>query len=165
MTAYIARNYERDAEGRWFFQNGPQRVFVDLEYTPFVYRTIPSGAQLGLEAHTRERATALSGAWIDESGAMLLETEHGVGIVDDRDLDTMLGVLVDSNGAALSEDALDQTMSLVQHGEEAPLWLKLGESEVKVRFIHSGEVPARFGFTAHPTDAQEALAASRSARA
>ena len=165
VTAYIARNYERDAEGRWFFQNGPQRVLVDLEYTPFVYRTIPSGAQLELEAHTRERATALSGAWIDENGAMLLETEHGVGIVDDRDLDTMLGVLVDSNGAALSEDALDKAMSLVQHGEEAPLWLKLGESEVKVRSIKSGEVPARFGFTAHPTDAQEALAASRSARA
>ena len=40
VTAYIGRNYEHDADGRWFFQNGPQRVYVALEYTPLVYRAL-----------------------------------------------------------------------------------------------------------------------------
>ena len=43
VTAFIGRNYERDPGGSWFFQNGPQRVFVTLEYTPFVYRVLPEG--------------------------------------------------------------------------------------------------------------------------
>ena len=160
VTSYIGRNYERDSEGRWFFQNGPQRVFVDLEYTPFVFRTRGSADRIELEAHTQQRATALSGAWIDENGAMLIETEHGVGLVDGRDLDTLVGALVGADGAALSEDALEELMALVQAGQEAPLWLRVGESDVKVRPIRSSDVPARFGFTAHPTDspAREARA-------
>jgi hypothetical protein len=163
VTSYIGRNYERDSEGRWFFQNGPQRVFVDLEYTPFVYKTLASADRIELEAHTQQRATALSGAWIDENGAMLVETEHGVGLVDGRDLDTVVGALVGANGAPLTEDALDELMSRVQGGQEAPLWLKVGESDVKVRPIQSSDVPARFGFTAHPTEspAQEARATRR----
>ena len=38
LRQFIARNYARDARGRWFFQNGPQRVFVRLAYTPLVAR-------------------------------------------------------------------------------------------------------------------------------
>jgi len=45
MIEFIGRNYTRDAEGRYFFQNGPQRVFVTLEYTPWIYRgSIPQGS-------------------------------------------------------------------------------------------------------------------------
>jgi hypothetical protein len=150
VTTYIGRNYERDSAGRWFFQNGPQRVFVELHYTPFVYRIMNSERPLCLETHTGARATALSGAWIDEQGAMLLETEHGIGLVDDRDLDAMLTALIDANGTALDEDVLDAAMSQFQNGEEAPLWLKLGESNVKVRAIRAADVPARFGFDARP---------------
>src|SRR3990167_1791278 len=38
MIEFIGRNYTRDAKGRYVFQNGPQRVFVALEYTPLIYR-------------------------------------------------------------------------------------------------------------------------------
>mgnify|MGYP003344108236 FL=1 len=37
INEFIARNYTHDEAGRWFFQNGPQRVFVELAYTPMVY--------------------------------------------------------------------------------------------------------------------------------
>ncbi len=138
-------------------------MFVDLEYTPFVYRTVGSKDRIEVEAHTRNRATALYGAWIDEDGAMLLETEHGVGLVDDRDLDTIIGALVGPDGAALAEEALDEAMSRLQEGQDAPLWLKVGESDVTVRSIKSTDVPARFGFTPQPTESpsQEALATPR----
>jgi hypothetical protein len=36
LRDFIARNYSADARGCWFFQNGPQRVYVKLAYTPFV---------------------------------------------------------------------------------------------------------------------------------
>src|SRR6185503_14166887 len=36
LRDFIGRNYECDEHGRWFFQNGPQRVYVRLAYTPFV---------------------------------------------------------------------------------------------------------------------------------
>ena len=38
VADFIGRNYEHDEKGRWFFQNGPQRVFISLDYTPYVYR-------------------------------------------------------------------------------------------------------------------------------
>ena len=50
VTAFIGRNYAADERGRWFFQNGPQRVFVTLEYTPFVVNTA-SDASTALETH------------------------------------------------------------------------------------------------------------------
>ncbi len=34
LIGFIERNYAADAQGCWFFQNGPQRVFVELENTP-----------------------------------------------------------------------------------------------------------------------------------
>jgi len=164
VTAYIARNYERDPQGQWFFQNGPQRVFVDLEYTPLVYRALNASQQpLAIESHTGKPAAVLRGAWIDEQGALLMETEHGVGVVHDRDLDSVLPALIDANGSALPEDALEDVMALLQDGAEAPVWLKLGEQNVKVEPIRSREAPARFGYTAHPEEpaSREPIAADR----
>ena len=36
LREFIGRNYDADERGCWFFQNGPQRVFVTLAYTPLV---------------------------------------------------------------------------------------------------------------------------------
>lgn len=154
VCAFIGRNYERDSAGRWFFQNGPQRVFVGMEYTPFVYRVMNAdSAPLALESHTGLAVASLSGAWIDENGALLIETEHGIGVIDDRDLDKMLTALIDANGTPLPEAALEEVMQLLQEGRTAPLWLKFGEANVKVEALRSDEVPSRFGFDAEPAAA------------
>ncbi len=147
VSAFIARNYECDHDGRWFFQNGPQRVFATLDYTPFVYRAAHSdGAALVLEAHTGAQATSVSGAWIDENGALLLETEHGVGVVHDQSLETVVPAFSDANGNPLSEDALDALLERLQTGRDAALWLRYGASNVNVRPLRSTEAPRRFGF-------------------
>ncbi len=44
--AFMGRNYAADANGCWFFQNGPQRVFVELEVTPWVFRFGKTVAEL-----------------------------------------------------------------------------------------------------------------------
>ena len=151
VTEFIGRNYARDERGCWFFQNGPQRVFVVLDFAPFVYRVVsPEGSPLALETHNGKPVSAVAGAWIDETGAALLETEHGMGVVHDRDLDRLLPHLTDAAGAALAEDALDELMDRVQQGREAPLWLRFRGAGVRVLPIRSETVSQRFGFCARP---------------
>lgn len=152
VTAYIGRNYERDGEGRWFFQNGPQRVYLDLEYTPYVYRAVNTADRpLALECHTGAEVTVLHGGWIDETGALLVETEHGVGLIHDRDLEVTLPALVDEDGETLLADVLEDAMMCLQQGKNAAVWMRLAASNVKVEPIRSDSVPARFGYLQHPT--------------
>lgn len=151
VAEFIGRNYARDERGRWFFQNGPQRVFVTLDYAPFVYRVVsPEGSPLALEAHNGKPVASVSGAWLDENGALLLETELGIGTVHDRDLERLLPALIDANGDPLVEDVLDGLMELAQQGRAVPLWLRFHDGNVKVEPIRSAAVPQRFGFVARP---------------
>jgi len=81
LREFIARNYEPDAQGRWFFQNGPQRVYVSLAYTPLVVHY--AGEQLF--DHCTRPFTARE-AFQDDEGAVLLVGERAVALLDDRDL-------------------------------------------------------------------------------
>ena len=82
LREFIARNYEADEHGRWFFQNGPQRVFVALAYTPFVmhYQGERLFDQCGREVSAKE-------TYVDDEGSVLVLGEHGIGLLDDRDLE------------------------------------------------------------------------------
>ena len=151
VTAFIGRNYEHDERGRWFFQNGPQRVFVALDYMPLIYRVVNlDRAPLALECHTGRQVATVSGGWLDEAGTLLLETEHGIGIVHDRDLGRLFPYLIDANGAALDEDVLVEVMELLQQQRAAPLWLRFHEDNLTVAPILAGDVPQRFGFVSRP---------------
>lgn len=82
LRAFIERNYAADAAGCWFFQNGPQRVYVELEATPWVWRLQPDGRVLGhtgIEAHVES-------AWLDEAGHLYLHTDLGLGLVHTQDM-------------------------------------------------------------------------------
>ena len=56
VVEFIGRNYQADDKGRWFFQNGPQRVFVTLEYTPLVYRLRADGVAWASPSRWHDRA-------------------------------------------------------------------------------------------------------------
>ena len=79
---FIARNYASDERGCWFFQNGPQRVYVALAYTPFVMHY--EGERLF--DHCGAPASALQ-TWVDDEGSVLIRAGRGVGLLDDRDLE------------------------------------------------------------------------------
>src|SRR5471030_2084273 len=62
VADFIGRNYERDDRGRWFFQNGPQRVFISLGYTPYVYRMAwdpAASATYRMQTHTGRTAARI----------------------------------------------------------------------------------------------------------
>ena len=83
LREFIHRNYARDDTGAWFFQNGPQRVYVELEAAPFVWRV--AAQDFALVSHSGLPATARS-AWLDESGRLFLDTEAGFGLVHTQDM-------------------------------------------------------------------------------
>ncbi|HWM42801.1 MAG TPA: DUF2946 family protein [Burkholderiales bacterium] len=82
LREFIARNYAADPQGQWFFQNGPQRVYVRLAYTPLVVHH-QGGA---LMDHCGRRFEA-STAYQDDEGSVLIEGATTIALLDDRDLE------------------------------------------------------------------------------
>ena len=82
LVAFIQRNYASDAQGQWFFQNGPQRVYVELEATPWVWRV---GGDFEVVTHTGRTAAVRRGI-VDEDGRLYLETDLGFGVVHTQDM-------------------------------------------------------------------------------
>lgn len=81
LREFISRNYQADARGCWYFQNGPQRVFVTLAYTPLVIRLEGDA----LVDHCA-RPFRPGQAYLDDEGSVLLQGTGAVGLLDDRDL-------------------------------------------------------------------------------
>ncbi len=82
LIAFIERNYAADEAGRWSFQNGPQRVYVELESTPLVWRVQADARVL---AHTGA-AAQVRGCFEDEQGRVYLDADLGFGLVHTQDV-------------------------------------------------------------------------------
>lgn len=82
LIAFIERNYEADAQGQWFFQNGPQRVYVELECTPWIWRIDANG---DLRSHTGRSAVATA-CLLDDEGRVYLASDIGLGLVHTLDV-------------------------------------------------------------------------------
>jgi hypothetical protein len=87
LREFIGRNYACDADGAWFFQNGPQRVYVELEAAPWVWRLQAQAAGAPtLASHTGRSAMAAE-AFVDEAGRLFVASDLGLGIVHTLDME------------------------------------------------------------------------------
>jgi Protein of unknown function (DUF2946) len=82
LVGFIERNYASDAQGCWFFQNGPQRVYVELEVAPMVWRVDDAGQ---LTSH-HGMATSAQDCCVDEHGRLFIDTALGLGLVHTMDM-------------------------------------------------------------------------------
>ncbi len=86
LISFICRNYlcERDAEGveQWFFQNGPQRVYVELAATPYIWRLTEN---FSIQSHTGLNAVYQASS-VDDAGRVYLTTDLGLGLVHTQDV-------------------------------------------------------------------------------
>jgi hypothetical protein len=134
LKAFIERNYHADEAGRWCFQNGPQRVYVQLESAPWVWRVLwpalppsssasePAGdSRPGVTSHTGAVAVPRS-CWLDAEGRLYLDTDIGFGSVH-------------------SQDMLDAAQAV-----EQGLWQPVD--------LLAAEAPQRFGFVREPVAAR-----------
>ncbi|MDM0038793.1 DUF2946 family protein [Variovorax sp. J22G21] len=83
LIDFIQRNYEHDEAGQWFFQNGPQRVYVELEAAPLVWRI--GEPDFSVTAHTGV-AVEPTGCLLDEQGRLYLVAPIGLGLVHTQDV-------------------------------------------------------------------------------
>ncbi|KHK49288.1 hypothetical protein PI87_26305 [Ralstonia sp. A12] len=141
LIDFIVRNYAHDDTGRWFFQNGPQRVFVALDYTPWIVRLAP-GDLAPVFTTTTSAAFTPTGCFADEQGNVLLP-----GHVAGWDAEDTIAVLHDHD--------LEPFSSLAQwHGQACGAalgTLTLGDRTVEIEPILRTEVAQRYGFVPHPT--------------
>jgi hypothetical protein len=148
LANFLNRQYGHDEQGNYFIQNGPQRVFVELDYTPWVLRLSSENTLL---THTGDTVEDICGAAFDEEGNLLLECLDGIALVCDRDLPALLACLRQPGGEAASDADLLAVL------DEAPetsstLWLEWDGKHIPVGSLRRQEVARRYGFLAVPVD-------------
>lgn len=148
FVALLNRQYGVDDRGCWFVQNGPQRVFVALSCTPWVFRREGEA----FVSHTGIPAGEVKAIYLDQEGSILLETTLGIGLLDDRDLPAFL-------------DECRQNESVTSHGDffqgavDEENWLKIMAGKtianitwrgLPVQAIAQNDVARRFNFQLNP---------------
>ena len=114
-------------------------MFVNLGYTPWVFRR-ECGAFV---SHNGQPAGAVKAAFLDEEGSILLETELGIGLLDDRDLAHFLGECRTVAGNTAGDD--DLLALLTGNDGTSICWQSL-----PLQRIAAVDVPKRFKFEPHP---------------
>jgi hypothetical protein len=152
LRAFMYRNYACDVQGRWFFQNGAQRVYVELESTPWVVRWFEGSTE-----QARPYLETTGGLkfepkrfWMDEHGAVYVSgdvygaasapessisntvLDQQVARLHDHDLDHLAGDLTLFNGCGVLGH-------IFWHGAQFDL-----------EPIVSAELPRLFKFVRHP---------------
>lgn len=138
LIRFINSHYAGDESGNWIFQNGPQTVFVALDYTPFVWRLEPDGQ---LTAHTGAAAGPVTAVFLDEEGSAVLQSALGIGLLDDRDLPAFVAACRNARGDPAGEADLLATMT----GGSGAFWRGLPLQAIKRR-----DLPQRYGFRPDP---------------
>lgn len=134
LISAINGHYGADASGNWIFENGPQVVYVSLDYTPFVYRI---GNDYLLTAHTGALAGPANAVFLDNEGNVLLNSSRGIGLLDDRDLPIFMEHCLTEAG----EEAQENDILGVVTDEVTVYW-----GGIKLQSINRSDVSQRFGF-------------------
>jgi hypothetical protein len=152
LIEFIGRHYRVDEQGRGCFQNGPQRVYVECEYTPYVYRL--DDRLRGLVTHNGLAASRLCALLVDEHGALVLQAEPGPGVVLDRDLAGFLARLRTAEGQALDPAVLLERSA-------APRVLQGFGFAFEVRPVLRENVPGLLGYARQPESLTSAVGQRR----
>ena len=146
LLGFIERNYGADERGCWYFQNGPQRVYVNLETTPFVARSDPAhglvlhtGAPLGVP---QQVAMTADGQLIFQAGAVLAQ-------LDDRDLAAVLAHL-EMDGAPVTDTAL---LDWLDQPHQRLMWRMAGAPAITLQALGTQDPAALFGYVRLPQPA------------
>ncbi|PHV29781.1 hypothetical protein CSQ93_01195 [Janthinobacterium sp. BJB426] len=142
LLSFINRNYDHDEQGCWFFQNGPQRVYLNLEATPYIARSDP---QHGFVLQTGAPLAVIEAAYLCDNGTLILRHGDIVAQVDDRDMAQVLASLR-LDGLALSDEAL---LAWLEHAQGNLMLLHAGK-EIAVQPLAYASVAQTFGFQQAP---------------
>jgi hypothetical protein len=142
LVGFINRNYLRDERGCWYFQNGPQRVYINLEATPFIARTDPAQ---GLVLHTGQPMAAPDQAFMLDTGGIVVRAGTLLAQLDDRDVAQLLTAM-ELDGKPVADEAL---MAWLDNGA-GRLSLRWQGQEIALERVEASALPQRFGFIQRP---------------
>lgn len=140
----INRNYAADEQGRWYFQNGPQRGYMQLEYAPLVLRANADT----LTTHTNLLVEQVSKAFMDETGALVLLTDHGPGALIDDELEWALQRMSVSE-RLINDEHLSRALAMPS-GSETSIFLRLGAQSIPIGRLDASLAPTHLHFVRDP---------------
>ena len=144
LRGFINRNYTCDQQGKWYFQNGPQRVYVDLEVAPYIAHTEPAYAfVLQTGAHLSE----IDAVWLSNQGRLFLQGDGKFAMLDDRDLAQCMANLLLNDESVADEKLMAW---LEQHGTSGALSLQHDSKKISVNYIAEAAISAQFKFIRVP---------------
>ena len=169
ILQFIDRNYTCDKQGQWFFQNGPQKVYVRLNAAPYILHTVgDSVSKLCLRTHNGLDAKAIAAWWLDDTGKLYAQTEHGPGLVAGRDLAAVLDSMRTPEGLGILDVLGDPSqpdgeravapVPLVSDYAPSALIRPTG-STVLLRRCAAMDIPRNLRFVRQPRPAQGSAAA------
>lgn len=147
LREFIGRNYACDRRGAWYFQNGPQRGYVRLEYTPWVVFTDGGG---NLVDHTGAPVAGLRRAVVDESGDVVVAFDRGAGLLHGDALHWFSERLERGDGTPMTAAEQERAIGRLMAGDAADLALRVGIGRVAVEGLARARVPKRFDFDPKP---------------
>ena len=135
---FILRNYQPDERGAWFFQNGPQRVFVSLATAPLTGRLMPDGrVRTGTPADFQPRQAFLT----PDGDCYLLDATAHAALLDGADLAAVS--FINAQGR-LATDA-DW-----EHGPGPGWQLRAGRFCLPLQTVSQEAIPMQCGFLRQP---------------
>lgn len=147
LLGFIRRNYTHGENGQWYFQNGPQRVYVDLEVTPYIAHTDPVA---GFSLHTGESLSDPDTAWMTENGKLLLQKGKLIALLDDRDLHECLPLLCLQRKPANDDQLMEWLDKTSSQNKIEVLTLSWREKNIPVEFVKEDSLSERFNFIRMP---------------
>lgn len=142
----INRNYAADEHGRWFFQNGPQRGYMQLESTPLIL--FVAEVQTSLVTHTGQAVERITQACLDEEGALVLLTEHGPGELIGSDLSWALERM-SAQRQPIDDGTLAAALAMPS-GSTTDITLSIASSALPLQRLNFADAPSALGFERLP---------------
>jgi len=142
LRGFINRNYLCDDTGRYFFQNGPQRVYVELEATPYIAHSDPAS---GWVLHTGQVMAQCDAVGMTPAGNLILQGAGMVAQIDDRDLAIAMRHLTGAAGPASDQQILDW----LDHAS-GPLFFSIANRSLPVHPVTLEQLAQSCPFVASP---------------
>lgn len=153
----IDRNYASDEHGRWYFQNGPQRGYMQLESAPLILFVSEDGQHL--VTHTGLAVAQIRAAYLDEEGALVLATEHGPAEVAGPDLQWVLDRL-SSDGNPVDDEALAAALG-IPSGTSTVITMEYGSDRIPLHRLDFAQAPSVLKFERSPAPREGEKVATR----
>lgn len=142
LLAFIHRNYASDDQGAWYFQNGPQRVYVDLAATPYIARTDPAA---GFVLQDGQQLTSIEQVFLTDEGQLVFQNGEHIAMLDDRDMLECLPHL-HWHGQAIGDTQLLKWLD----APDVNLQFVFGGKAISVQLVQRADLASQLGFITLP---------------